>query len=160
MRCKKNTPVLLKIAPDLSLSEQKKIAEIILKNKIDGLIVSNTTIDRDVDLKSKNSFESGGLSGAPLFRKSNLMVKNFYEFTKGRIPIIGVGGIFSAADAYQKIKCGASLVQIYSACIYHGFGLVEKIKTELSEMVKKDGFTNVSQAVGVYTKVKSEEFFC
>lgn len=154
---KKNTPILLKIAPDLVLSEQEKIAEIVLKNKIDGLIISNTTIDRDINLKSKSSLEPGGLSGAPLFRKSNLVVKNFYKFTKGQIPIIGVGGIFSAADAYQKIRWGASLVQIYSAFIYQGFGLVEKIKMELSEMVKKDGFTNISQAVGIDAEVKNEE---
>jgi dihydroorotate dehydrogenase len=155
--CKKNTPILLKIAPDLVLSEQEKIAEIVLKNKIDGLIISNTTIDRNLDLRSKNGLESGGLSGAPLFKKSNLMIKNFYKFTKGQIPIIGVGGISSAADAYQKIKCGASLVQIYSAFIYQGFGLVEKIKIELSEMVKKDGFTNIGQAVGIDAEIKNKE---
>lgn len=145
---KSNKPILLKVAPDLSESEQEKIAEIVIKNKIDGMIVSNTTIDRDLNLKNKNALEVGGLSGAPLFKKSNETLKNFYKFTEGKIPLIGVGGISSAADAYEKIKCGASLVQIYSAFIYQGFGLVEKIKKELSEKVAVDGFKNISEAVG------------
>lgn len=144
----KNIPILLKLAPDLTEKEQEKIAEIVLKNKIDGLIISNTTIDRELNLKSKFSSEIGGLSGAPLFTKSNEVLKNFYRFTAGRIPLIGVGGISSAEDAYEKIKCGASLVQIYSAFIYEGFGLVEKIKKELSKKVASDGFKNISQAVG------------
>ncbi len=144
----KNIPVLLKVAPDLTEKEQEKIAEIVLKNKIDGLIINNTTIDRELNLKSKFSSEVGGLSGAPLFNKSNEVLKNFYRFTAGKIPLIGVGGISSAEDAYEKIKCGASLVQIYSAFIYEGFGLVEKIKKELSKKVASDGFKNISQAVG------------
>jgi len=145
---KKNTPILLKVAPDLSESEQEKIAATVVKNKIDGIIVSNTTIDRDLNLKSKNAFEAGGLSGAPLFKKSNDALKNFYKFTEGKIPLIGVGGISSAVDAYEKIKCGASLVQIYSAFIYQGFGLVEEIKKELSKKISDDGFKNISEAIG------------
>ena len=148
----KETPILLKVAPDLTLEEQTSIAEIVLKNSIDGLIISNTTIDRSLNLKSKNASESGGLSGAPLFVKSNEVLKNFYKLTQGKIPLIGVGGISCAQDAYEKIKCGASLVQIYSAFIYQGFGLVEDIKKELSEMVKKDGLQNISQAVGLLAK--------
>ena len=145
---KKNTPILLKVAPDLSESEQEKIAATVVKNKIDGIIISNTTIDRDLNLKSKNAVEAGGLSGAPLFKKSNDALKNFYKFTEGKIPLIGVGGISSAADAYEKIKCGASLVQIYSAFIYQGFGLVEEIKKELSKKISDDGFKNISEAIG------------
>ncbi len=146
---KKHTPILLKIAPDLTFGEQEKIAEIVLKNQIDGLIISNTTIDRDLKLQSEHVFQGGGLSGAPLFKKSNEVLKNFYKFTDGKIPLIGVGGISSADDAYEKIKCGASLVQIYSAFIYQGFGLVEKIKKDLSKKIAADGFKNISQAVGV-----------
>jgi dihydroorotate dehydrogenase len=149
---KKNTPILLKVAPDLTLTEQEKIAATVLKNQIDGIIISNTTIDRELNLKSKNAAEQGGLSGAPLFKKSNEVLKNFYKFTEGQIPLIGVGGISSAADAYEKIKCGASLIQIYSAFIYEGFALVEKIKEELSTLVKKDGFENISQAIGTSQK--------
>jgi dihydroorotate dehydrogenase len=144
----KNTPILLKVAPDLTINEQEKIAATVLKNQIDGMIISNTTIARDLNLKSSQSSQAGGLSGVPLFKKSNEVLKNFYKFTNAKIPLIGVGGISSATDAYEKIKCGASLVQIYSAFIYQGFGLVEKIKRELSELIKEDGFKNVSQAVG------------
>lgn len=144
----KNTPILIKLAPDLTLEEQETIAKIILKNHVDGLIISNTTIDRNLDLKSQFSTESGGLSGAPLFDKSTEVLRNFYHFTEKKIPIIAVGGISSAQDAYQKIRNGASLVQIYSAFIYQGFGLVERVKKELSQMVKNDGFTNIGEAIG------------
>ncbi len=149
---KKNTPILLKVAPDLSLTEQETIAEIALRNQIDGLIISNTTIDREFNLKSSNIPQNGGLSGAPLFLKSNEVLKNFYKFTGGKIPLIGVGGISSAQDAYEKIKCGASMIQIYSAFIYQGFGLVEKIKKDLSKKIAADGFKNISQAVGIAVK--------
>jgi dihydroorotate dehydrogenase len=151
-RCKRNVPILLKIAPDLTPDEQEKIAEIVIKNKVDGLIISNTTIFRDPNLKSENTAEVGGLSGKPLFEQSNQVLKNIYKFTEGKIPIIGVGGVSSAADVYEKIKCGASLVQIYSAFVYEGFGLVERIKKDLSEMIKEDGLENISQAVGFYLK--------
>lgn len=145
---KKTTPVFLKIAPDLSLEEQKSIAAIVLKNQIDAVIISNTTISRP-ELKSAHANETGGLSGKPLLDKSNEVLKNFYNLTEGKIPLIGVGGVSSASDVYEKIKCGASLVQIYSAFIYKGFGLVEEIKSELSAMVKKDGFENIAQVVGI-----------
>lgn len=144
----KNIPLLLKIAPDLTIEEQESIAALALKHQIDGLIISNTTISRAGDLQSANQNQVGGLSGKPLFTMSNLVLKNLYQLTKGSIPLIGVGGISCASDAYQKIKYGASLVQIYSAFIYQGFGLVEKIKQELDEMVRKDGFSNIGEAVG------------
>jgi dihydroorotate dehydrogenase len=145
----KNIPILLKIAPDLTLSEIETIAEAVIKNAVDGVIISNTTIDRNLNLQSTYAAESGGLSGQPLFAKANEVLKNFYKLTQGKIPLIGVGGIASAQDAYEKIKCGAAMVQIYSAFIYEGFGLVERIKKDLSEMVKKDGFKNITQAVGI-----------
>lgn len=144
----KNIPILLKIAPDLTVAEQEAIADIALRNNIDGLIISNTTISRPENLQSKFKIESGGLSGKPLFAASNEVLKNIYQLTKGKIPIIAVGGISSAQDVYQKIKLGASLVQIYSAFIYQGFELVEKVKKELDECLKKDGFKNISQLVG------------
>ena len=145
----KNIPILLKIAPDLTLSEIETIAEAVIKNAVDGVIISNTTIDRNLNFQSTYAAESGGLSGQPLFAKANEVLKNFYKLTQGKIPLIGVGGIASAQDAYEKIKCGAAMVQIYSAFIYEGFGLVERIKKDLSEMVKKDGFKNITQAVGI-----------
>lgn len=148
----KNTPIFLKIAPDLSEKEQENIVKIVLKNQIDGVIISNTTIDRNLDLSSKNIIQSGGLSGKPLFEKSNQVLKNFYQLTNGKVVLIGVGGVFNALDAYEKIKLGASLVQIYTGFIYEGFGLVEKIKKDLDLLLKKDGFDNISQAIGINTK--------
>lgn len=148
----KDVAILLKVAPDLNLDQQYNIAQIVLKNNVNGLIISNTTIDRNFNLKSKYRDETGGLSGKPLFNKSNEVLKNFYKFTENKIPLIGVGGISCANSAYEKIKCGASLVQIYSAFIYEGFALVENIKKDLHKLVKKDGFSNISQAVGIYAK--------
>lgn len=148
----KNIPILLKIAPDLSEQEQEQIAKTIIKNQIDGVIISNTTISRDLNLKSpkanSENLKAGGLSGKPLLEKSNEVLRNFYKLTDGKIPLIGVGGVSCAQDAYEKIKSGASLVQIYSAFIYQGFGLVEEIKKDLAQLVKKDGFNNISQAIG------------
>jgi dihydroorotate dehydrogenase len=152
-RSKKNTPIVLKISPDLVFSQQEKIAEIIVKNAIDGLIIANSTVDRQLNLSSKYIAESGGLSGPPLFKKSNEVLKNFYKLTGGKIVLIGSGGVSCAADAYEKIKCGASLIQIYTALVYHGPGLVEKIKKDLSAMIKKDGFKKISEAVGVANNI-------
>jgi dihydroorotate dehydrogenase len=149
MEYKKSVPILVKIAPDLSESEQESIAAITLKNQIDGLIISNTTIHRPENLQSNFKSEGGGLSGKPLFSISNQVLKNIYRLTSQKIPIIAVGGISNTADAYQKIKLGASLVQLYSAFIYQGFGLVEEIKKDLDECLKKDGFRNIGEAVGV-----------
>jgi len=148
----KNTPIFLKIAPDLNFSELESIAELTSKNNIDAVIISNTTIDRDLNLKSSFKTQSGGLSGSPLFKKSNQILGEFYKLTKGNIKIIGVGGIANGDDAYHKIKNGASLIQIYSAFIYQGFGLVEEIKKSLCNHLKKDGFQNISQAIGVNFK--------
>jgi len=144
----KDTPILLKVAPDLDEQRQKDISQIILKNKIDGIIISNTTIDKDLGLKDKNKNQEGGLSGKPLFDKSNAVLKNFYQYTNKEVPIIAVGGITNAKDAYEKIKNGASLVQIYSAFIYEGFSLVEKIKKDLHKELRSEGYENISQAIG------------
>jgi len=145
----KNTPILLKIAPDLDIKQQQVIAEIVINSHISGIIVSNTTIKRDFNLQTQYANEIGGLSGKPLFDPSNEVLKNFYKFSNGKIPLIGVGGIFNADDAYRKIRCGASLIQIYSAFIFEGFGLVEKIKKDLSKLLIKDGFKNIQQAIGI-----------
>jgi dihydroorotate dehydrogenase len=144
----RSIPILLKIAPDLDNKEQESIAEISLKNKIDGLIISNTTINGKEKLHSIYKNQTGGLSGKPLFTASNAVLKNIYKLTKGEIPIIGVGGVSSAVEAYEKIKYGASLIQIYSAFIYQGFELVEKIKQDLDDLLRRDGFANIKQAIG------------
>ncbi len=141
-------PLLVKIAPDLDPAGLKDIADIALKHNIDGLIVSNTTVALKESLKSKFSGEAGGLSGAPLFELSTSRLSDIYRLTEGRIPLIGVGGIASGRDAYRKIRAGASLVQLYSAMVFQGPGLVRKIKLELTEALKEEGFTSLKDAVG------------
>ena len=143
-----NIPILLKIAPDLSKQEQEAIVDISLRQNIDGLIIGNTTVSRPQYLQNKYKTEIGGLSGKPLLGISNAVLANIGQLTKGRIPIIATGGISSAQDIYQKIKFGASLVQIYSAFIYQGFSLVEKVKKELNLLLEKDGFKNIGEAIG------------
>lgn len=149
---KKKTPILVKISPDTSAHQRADIAEVIIKHGIDGLIVSNTTIGKRDMLSSSSAKESGGLSGKPLFELSTENLRDMYRLTNGKIPIIGVGGIFSGDDAYKKIKAGASLVQIYSSLIYEGFGLIPRIKERLCELLHNDGFKNISEAVGVEAK--------
>ena len=122
------------------------------------MVISNTTVSRPDSLKSAAKTEKGGLSGKPLKEKSTETIREMsrrgvgvrrrYRLTEGKVPIIGVGGIASGEDAYEKIKAGASAVEVYSALVYHGMGLVPKIKKELSELLEKDGYANVSEAVG------------
>lgn len=142
-------PLLLKLAPDLSDSEKQDIADVILKkkSKVDGLILCNTTVTRN-NLSSPLKEESGGLSGAPLADMSTAMISDMYKRTRGTIPIIGVGGIFTGADAYNKIKAGASLVQLYTSFTFRGPPVIGKIKRELDDMLKKDGLTSIRDAVG------------
>jgi dihydroorotate dehydrogenase len=142
-------PILLKISPDTTQHQREDIAQISLKHAIEGLIISNTTTGQRETLKSGYANEAGGLSGSPLFTSSNRCLQEIYLLTARKIPIIGVGGISSGDDAYAKIKSGASLVQIYSALIYEGFGLIQRINERLCELLHKDGFKNISQAVGV-----------
>ena len=129
----KPKPILLKISPDLSKSNISDIVEIVLSLKIDGIIATNTTIQRN-NLKSKNMNESGGLSGKPILERSNEVIRYISEKSKGSIPIIGVGGIHSAQDAIDKINAGADLVQIYTGFIYEGPSLIRSINKALVEM--------------------------
>jgi dihydroorotate dehydrogenase len=141
-------PLLLKIAPDLTADERSDLAEAALSSGIDGLIVANTTVARPACLKSRFAHEPGGLSGEPLFAPSTTLLSEMYRLTSGKVPLIGVGGIASGGDAYQKIRAGASLVQLYTALVFHGPGLVQRIKRELSDLLARDGFTSISAAVG------------
>jgi len=147
-------PIFVKIAPDLSESDKVAIATVVAARDsgIDGLVISNTTLSRPESLQNKNKVEVGGLSGAPLRQMSTDLIRDMYRLTFGRVVIIGVGGVFSGQDALDKIKAGASLVQIYSSLAYEGPPVVEKIKKELSELLKKEGFENVSDAVGYDVK--------
>lgn len=148
----KNIPILLKLAPDTDESQRRDISQVLLRQKIDGIIISNTTIGQRDLLKSPYANETGGLSGKPLFNMSTKMVADMYKLTGGNIPIIGAGGVASASDAYAKIKAGASLVQVYSALIYQGFKLVQDINEGLVRLLEKDGYSNVSEAVGADCK--------
>lgn len=143
-------PILLKLAPDLSDKDVSEIVSVISKKecRVDGLIISNTTIERDETLKSPEKIESGGLSGDPLKNRSTVLVAKIYKLTKGQIPIIGVGGIFNGQDAYEKITAGASAFQIYTSLIIHGPPIIQKIKNELSALLDANGFDSIEAARG------------
>jgi dihydroorotate dehydrogenase len=143
-------PIFLKLSPDLSEKELKDVCSTIKRKecKVDGLIISNTTIDRSMVLHSENQNEIGGLSGEPLKEKSTRMIEDVFKLTKGEVPIIGVGGIANGKDAYEKILAGASAVQIYTSFVYAGPPVVTKIKTELNELLEQNGYKNVQEAVG------------
>lgn len=143
-----DTPLLVKIAPDINQEELEQIAELAVVHKINGLIATNTTIERPTVLRGVHRNEQGGLSGRPLFDRSTEVLAELYRLTKGHIPLIGVGGVSSGADAYAKIRAGASLVQLYTAMIYHGPWVVLKILKQLAEALEHDGFHSVSDAVG------------
>jgi dihydroorotate dehydrogenase len=140
-------PVFLKIAPDLNEQELQDIAEAAHTNHIDAIIATNTTLER-TGLRSAHAGETGGLSGAPLFERSTRVLARLSALTEGRMPLIGVGGIASAEDAYAKIRAGASAVQLYTALIYSGLSLVTDIARGLDALLQRDGFANLTEAVG------------
>lgn len=140
-------PVFLKIAPDLSPAEIEEIAEVALGSGLDGIIATNTTLSRE-GLKSANAGQQGGLSGAPLFEKSTRVLAQLSRLTAGKLPLIGVGGIATAEQAYEKIRAGACAVQIYTAMVYGGLSLAAEIARGLDALLVRDGFGSVAQAVG------------
>jgi dihydroorotate dehydrogenase len=143
------TPVLLKVAPDLTLAELDDVVHIARSRKVDGMIVANTTLARPSTLRETNrSKEQGGLSGRPLFRLSTRMVAETYVRAEGAFPLIGVGGIDSGGAALTKIRAGASLIQLYSSLVYKGLGLVEDIKNDLSSTLLRTGRDSLSEIVG------------
>jgi dihydroorotate dehydrogenase len=139
-------PILLKISPDLEADNLKYLCEKVLSSKIDGLIISNTTISRDSI--STDTLEKGGLSGKPIFDISTKQLRMAYKYTNGKIPLIGVGGVDSAEKAYEKIKNGASLIQLYTGLVYNGPNLIKDINEDLSSLIERDGYKNISEAVG------------
>jgi dihydroorotate dehydrogenase len=142
-------PLLLKIAPDLTSQDLADIAEVALESRLAGLIATNTTIARPSGLEARYASEAGGLSGRPLFEPSTGVLRELYRLTQGRLPIIGVGGVASAADAYAKLRAGATLVQLYSALVFEGPGLVRRIKRELLDCLERDGLRTMAEAVGL-----------
>ena len=141
-------PLFLKVAPDLDFSQVERVVEQSRAYGMNAIIVSNTTIERPSSLKSSHRSEGGGLSGAPLFERSTDILKEFAAAANGRIDLIGVGGIRSGQDAYMKIRAGAKAVQLYSALVYAGPGLVIDIRKDLLACLKADGFKTLAEAVG------------
>lgn len=144
----KRPPLLVKMAPDLDTSERTDMAEVVVGSGVDGMIVCNTSIARPPELRSRHAQEAGGLSGAPVKEMSMQCLIEMRQLTGGKIPLIACGGIASADDAYARIRAGASLVQFYSAMIYEGPGLVQRIKSGLLDRLKADGFSSISDAIG------------
>ena len=143
------------LSPDLDRRELEAIVEVIERLNIDGIIATNTTVSRDnlrTDAKRVAAFGEGGLSGKPLKDASTRMIATLYELTDGRIPLIGVGGIFNAEDAWEKIAAGASLVQLYTGFIYQGPRIAQQINKDLAKILEREGFANLEEAVGCHAK--------
>jgi len=141
------TPIFLKVAPDLGDADPERIVRAAIDHRIDAIILSNTTVSRP-PLKSRYASEAGGLSGAPLKPLALEALRKFRRASGGEIPLIGVGGIANADDAWERIRAGASLVQLYSAMVYEGPGLARRIAKGLAEWVKREGLANIAEAVG------------
>jgi len=142
-------PIALKISPDINEQEISNINELILKFKIDGIILTNSTNQHREYLTDVKKNETGGLSGLPLEEISLKLIKNFYKLNKRNIPIIGVGGVDSGQSAFKKIAAGATAIQLYTGMVYKGPGVVKNIKKELIEILKKEKIINIQEAIGI-----------
>ena len=142
------TPIVVKISPDVNNEEINKISEVVLNNNIEGIIISNTSDSTRENLNNIQSHQKGGLSGKPIEEKSTILVNKFYNLLKGRIKIIGVGGVDSGKSAYKKFLAGADCVQLYTGMVYRGPNIVNMIKKELKELLLKDGVKNISEIIG------------
>jgi len=145
---KTNIPLLLKISPDIKENDISEIVDVVLKNNISAIVLTNTTNINRNNLKNKAKNESGGLSGEPLQKISTNMIKKFYKLLNGKIPIIGVGGVNSGRSAYEKIIAGASLLQLYTGFVYRGPSTAKDIKKELIQILKSEGIKNIKDVVG------------
>jgi dihydroorotate dehydrogenase len=141
-------PLLVKLAPDLAADDEAEIAEVALARSIDGLIIGNTTIARPSDRDGHWRGQAGGLSGPPLLDASTAQLRRFFRLTSGRLPLIGVGGVSRGADAYAKVRAGASLLQIYTALVYRGPSVIGRILAELDRLLERDGCASLVTAVG------------
>jgi dihydroorotate dehydrogenase len=141
-------PIFLKVAPDLEAADIEAIADGVAAVGFEGVVVSNTTLSRPSALHGRDREQAGGLSGAPLFTLSTRVLGEFHAAAHGRFALVGVGGVASGADAYAKIRAGARAVQLYSALVFHGPGLVMDIRRDLAARLKADGFAKLSDAVG------------
>lgn len=145
----KRKPILLKVAPDLTDEQMRDVVHAAVDEGIAGIVATNTTLSREAVKDHPHAGEAGGLSGKPLTEISTSWVKEIYQEVGDKVPIIGVGGIFTGEDAYEKIRAGASLVQVYTGMIYQGPGIVKQINKKLLRLMARDGFTHISEAVGV-----------
>jgi len=145
---KTSIPLLLKVSPDIKENDIPLIVNVAIKNNISAIILTNTTNSNKDNLKSKNKKEKGGLSGEPLQQLSTNMIKKFYKYLNGEIPIIGVGGVNSGKSAYEKIIAGASLIQLYTGFVYRGPSAAKDIKKELIQILKDEGMNNIKEAIG------------
>lgn len=148
VRTLKLPPVLVKLAPDLHPADFEASVEAVMQAGVSGLIISNTTLSRE-GLNHVNQDQVGGLSGRPLTQRSTELIRQAYQLTAGKVPIVGVGGIFTPEDAYAKIRAGANLVEVYSGLIYEGPSMVQRINTGLAELLARDGVSHVTDVVGV-----------
>ncbi len=141
-------PLLVKVAPDLSESQLAAVIEVCIESGVEGLVIGNTTIARPLSLRSPQAHEAGGLSGRPLFRHSTAILARAYLLARGRLTLVGAGGISSGETALTKLKAGATLVQLYTALIFDGPTVVGRVKRELAAALRRDGFESVTEAVG------------
>jgi len=149
---KSTVPVILKISPDIKEKEISEICNVILKYNIDGITISNTTVRQRENLRNQGKNEQGGLSGVPLQNLSNNLIKKFYKIIGKKIPIVGVGGVNSGKSAYEKIRSGATLLQLYTGLVFQGPFIAKNIKKDLVLLLKQDGFKSLEEAVGVDCK--------
>jgi dihydroorotate dehydrogenase len=147
VRDPKGPPIFLKVAPDLGEGEPDQIVRVAIQHRVDAIIVANTTVSRP-PLKSRRGTEVGGLSGGPLKPLASKALREFRAASGGEIPLIGVGGIATAEDAWERIRAGASLVQLYTAMVYEGPGIARRIAHGLAERVRAAGFANIAEAIG------------
>jgi len=145
---KTKIPITIKISPDISGNQIDQIADILLNYNISAIIISNTTEHNRDSLVNSNKYQKGGLSGKPLEEKSNLLIKKFYNIFQGKIKIIGVGGIDSGKGVYEKLLCGANLIQLYTGMVYEGPNIVNKIIDELNGILKKEGINDLNTIIG------------
>ena len=145
---KTNIPIVVKISPDILDEQIHQISEILIKYKVQAIIISNSTDSSRENLKSESKYQKGGLSGKPLEKKSNLLISKFYNLLKGKIYIIGVGGVDSGKSAYDKFLAGASYIQLYTGMVYQGPNIVNKIKKELKDILIKKGVKTFKEVIG------------
>jgi dihydroorotate dehydrogenase len=148
-------PVVVKLSPDLNDEQKQQLAEAVAESGLDGVILTNTSAQRPKHLNPKFAERPGGLSGAPIKDKATQTIHDFYRITNGKVPIIGLGGISSGDDAYDKIKAGASLVQLYTGLVYKGPDLIHDINVRLLQRLKEDGLKHISEATGLAHKSKT-----